>query len=178
MQSQQGKSLLKVLLSIFILAHLAVIVILANGTSYLGRSLQHYLIPYANTLGLNSSWNFFSPDPINTFYIRYVVNFEDGREALEGFLPRQKDQVILDSGEKRYMYAARVLGFDERRLQTLMGPYYCRKHPGAQEVTIQAVVRPIPALDTAIMNPHAAQEEVKYINRTYDCTRPGDEVDL
>ena len=61
---------------------------MGNGASFLGRYMSEYYIPIANTIGLNTTWNFFSPDPANTMYININFTLADGTEIHE-ILPAQ-----------------------------------------------------------------------------------------
>ena len=179
------KTVLKVLLSVWILYHLAVIVILPNAGSFLARQGTNLLIPYGNTLGLNASWNFFSPDPAHTMYLAYRVRFDDEngnevKEPLEGFLPPEKDQIVLDSSKRRLLYAMRFLVLDPNRLNLLMGPWLCRQHPGASEIAITHVVEAIPTLDVAVNQIDTPVKDLKKIVETgrnvFDCRATPDEV--
>lgn len=153
----QSSSWIRFCLSVFIVFHLTVIVVLANGTSYLGRSLQHILTPYANFIGLNSTWNFFSPDPAHTMYFRYLVRFQDDngndlREAIEEFVPAAKDEFVLNSSKRRMLYAMRFMILDSRRMSGILGPWICRKYPGATSLHIEHIFEQIPSLDRAVLD--------------------------
>jgi hypothetical protein len=174
-------------LSLFILFHLAVIVIMANGGSYLGRSFQAQLLPYANSLGLNATWNFFSPDPAHTMFYKYRVFFEDelGNETqptIEGFFPPEKTHVVIDSSKRRLLYSMRFLTIDPSRIRSLMGPWLCKQHTGARRVRIEYVVEQIPLLDTAVSRRNEPMEnlvtERNLINNEISCQGPADEVSL
>src|SRR4051812_36520058 len=65
---------LRSLISVLICFHLVVILVLPNSSSFLGRALEPWIVPYANLLGLNVTWNFFAPDPAHTMYINYFVH--------------------------------------------------------------------------------------------------------
>lgn len=171
----------------WILFHLSVIVILANGSSFLGRHGATFLLPYGNSLGLNASWNFFSPDPAHTMYLQYVVRFEDEngnetREPLEGYLPPEKDQVVVDSSRRRLLYAMRFLILDRNRLETLMGPWLCREHPGASSIAISHVLEALPLLDVARAHPEASVKSLRRVaqsgRQVFDCRATPDEVAL
>ncbi|MGE3759713.1 MAG: hypothetical protein AB7H97_18245, partial [Pseudobdellovibrionaceae bacterium] len=71
------KSFSKVLISVWLVYHMATIILMPNGTSIVGRKYQHLFLNYANSISLNTTWNFFSPDPAHTIYLEYVVFFEN-----------------------------------------------------------------------------------------------------
>ncbi len=175
-------SIYKAVFSVFIVYHLVVILVLGNGGSYLGRKFQAGILPYANTLGLNNVWNFFSPDPAHTMFIKYNVRFEDelGNErksSVEGFLPEQKKDVVIDSSKRRFLYAMRYLILDSRRLELILGPYFCRSYPGATSISLQHLMTPIPFLDAAEIG-QTNEDEVRTISVDYKCGQVHDEVSL
>ena len=176
---------MRFLLSVFIIFHLSVLVILANGSSYFGRSIGPYILPYANTLGLNNTWNFFSPDPAHTMYYKVRVFFEDEhgneiKEPEEIFFPPEKGQIVVDSSKRRLLYAMRFLTLDSSRLTSLMGPWICRDHPGASRVRMDHLVEEIPNLDLAVTRMDEPLNsliiEKNYISAEVDCRKPADEV--
>lgn len=152
----RSKSFLKVLLSLFIIFHLAVIIILANGGSYLGRSLQKILLPYANTVGLNNTWNFFSPDPAHTMYIKYIQHFDDAdgnelKESVSSFIPVEKEKISIDSSKRRFLYAIRFLLLDNSRMNSILAPWLCKSNPEVTSVSMEQVFEAIPSLDRSSM---------------------------
>ena len=67
----------KFFLSVFIILHVTTMVVVSNPGSILSRSLPHFMISYASTLGLNTTWRFFSPNPAGERYIEYEVHFNN-----------------------------------------------------------------------------------------------------
>ncbi|OFZ31964.1 MAG: hypothetical protein A2622_12055 [Bdellovibrionales bacterium RIFCSPHIGHO2_01_FULL_40_29] len=134
----------------------AMIVVLGNGSSFMGRYFQDFFNPIANSIGLNTTWNFFSPDPAQTMYLRYFVIFEDEygnttADTVEGFYPKSKDlggDFRLD--KKRDSYAMRFLAVDPYRIEVFFTPWLCRKNPGATKVQVELIVNRIPSLDQVI----------------------------
>jgi len=129
--------------------------VLANGGSFLGRSFQQVLLPYGNLISLNTTWNFFSPDPANTLYLKYMVEFydDDGvetQEAIEAYIPAEKEKISMDSSDRRFLYAIRFLLLDERRLETVLGPWLCRYYSGATAINIEQFWRQVPSLDEVL----------------------------
>src|SRR3954467_1869488 len=80
MRKRNLTSILKLVFSLFLLYHLAVIVIMPNPSSLLGRKYSRYLTDYANSLGLNTTWQFFSPGPAPVFYLEYTIEKPGGEE--------------------------------------------------------------------------------------------------
>ncbi|MCX7977885.1 MAG: hypothetical protein N2578_02655, partial [Bdellovibrionaceae bacterium] len=59
---------LLVLFSVWIVYHIVVISVIPNQSNFLNRYFEKAIVPYASQLGMNASWNFFSPDPAHTMY--------------------------------------------------------------------------------------------------------------
>ncbi len=141
-------------ISLVIVFHLSVVIILANGPSVLGRLHQDWIIGYANQLGLNQTWNFFSPDPSHIHYIRYFIHFENDagdpvQDSIEGFIPEDKEKLVIDSSKRRMLHAVRALSLDEKRTEKLLAPWLCKTFPGATMVHIKHVMQLLPNLDRA-----------------------------
>jgi hypothetical protein len=173
----------RILLSLFICFHLIVIVVLANGSSFLGRSLEPGITPYGNVLGLNITWTFFAPDPAHTMFIRYIIYFDDesGNELqapLEGYIPEEKDQIVVDTSKRRFLYAMRFLILDQKRMKALLGPFLCRQHPGASSISLEEILEPIPNLDQSRFGEMKSVEETKMLTHNHRCNDLNDEVEL
>lgn len=164
---------------------MAAIFILPNGGSFIGRHMPAFLIEYANIIGANTSWNFFSPNPAQTMYLQYKVRFEDEqgnetKESVEGFLPPEKEKVVIDSSRRRFLYAMRFLLLDPNRLETLFEPWLCREFPGASSISVRSVQENLPTLDHALANLETPvvelKEEVKSASSDFRCGSTPNEV--
>lgn len=167
---QKAVLTLKVLLSLAICFHLLVMIVMPNGASYAGRNLSPVIGAYGSILGLNVSWNFFSPDPAHTMYLKFTVYFEDEnrqelKEPLELFFPEEKDQGVWDLSRRRELYAMRYMVIDPRRVDLILGPWLCRAYPEASSVRIEHIVNAIPSLDEAVLFRESA---VRDLGREYD----------
>lgn len=185
------KALIKVVLSLWIVFHLFHILILPNGSSYLGRSWGQFLLFYGNSAGLNSTWNFFSPDPAHTMYLKFRIHFPEKeglavRDNIEGTLPPEKEHIVIDSSRRRLLYAMRFLLLDQNRMNTLLGPWLCRQYPGADVISISHILHPIPSLEAAraamIASPQTSvsslTEEIQSPSFEMNCLQAQDEVSL
>lgn len=174
---------IKIILSVFVLFHIAVILVMPIGSSYLNRISHAFLSPYANSLGLNTTWNFYSPDPAHTMYFNYHVRFEDeyGQEAkptIDDWFPPEKHQIIVDSSRRRFLYSVRYLLLDPKRLDVLFAPWLCRKYPGATHLSIRQITERIPNLDSAKKNSIVEREIFESDPFEYKCLEKQDEVSL
>ena len=172
--------------SVWIVYHLFVIVVMANGSSYIGRYFGRAIVPYASTLGMNTSWNFFSPDPAHTMYLKFTIYYPDvegepSKEPLEIFMPSAKGEGVWNQGEKRQLYAMRYMVVYPQRIEGVLGPCLCKQHPGAEVVHIEHIIDPIPSLDQAAIDQRELGEmggRYDVINRDYRCSQVNDEVIL
>lgn len=158
--------------------------VMPNVSAYFGRTTASVITPYANTIGLNASWNFFSPDPAHTMYIRYTINFLDQmgeqlKEPIEGYFPEEKNQGIRSDFRKRELYAMRFMAIDPKRLRILYGPWLCRKYPGATSVQMEHIVETVPPLDQVVTlkeeEVRDLSKEIQYSSASYSCLTGGDE---
>lgn len=168
----------KIILSGFILYFLSLMIVMANGNSYAGRFLQAYYLPVANTIGLNTTWNFFSPDPAHVMYIHYLVIFEDtnGREtrpAIDAYYPPSKDAGEFGVTSRRDSYASRFIAIDRDRFGLYFAPWICRKYPEATRVRAELYIKAIPSLDRSHVLKADLLDEMteptQYNEMTYEC---------
>lgn len=172
------RSFAKIIISGFICYILVVATVMPNGTSFLGRWLSNIILPVSNQLGFTVNWNFFAPDPAQTMYISYVVNFKDeAKEPVQGYIPPQKKDIVVDSSERRLLYAMRFMIIEEKRLSLILGPYLCRQFQGASSIFIRSILEPILNLDAA-RGGAEEKPEATIMEHTHDCLKEADEVSL
>ncbi len=144
----------KIILFLISSYFVSMMIVLGNGSSFLGRSLGKYYTPIANLIGLNTTWNFFSPDPAHTMYLNYVIHFEDeyGNPTKEPFFeeyPPESEMSDFSVHVRRKSYVMRFFASSQDRLQTYFIPWVCKQNPGATKIQIEVVVNKIPSLDVA-----------------------------
>lgn len=172
---------LKIILSVWIVYNIASMLVMPNVGSFLGRKYGIYLAPYANQVGLNASWNFFSPDPAQTLYIKYFVEFlnADGemiKDPVVGYFPQEKNQGVMDITRRRELYVMRFMLIGPNRLQALFGPWLCRQNPEATSVHIEQVVETVAPLDEVLMHSQTLvsdlSKEFPFAKTDYRCDTP------
>lgn len=182
-RTERAGTLLRFFLSVFVLFHILVMVIAPNPTSYAARALGGFVFPYASTVGLNANWNFFSPDPAHTMYLKFTLYSPDeSASPREMFFPEQKDEGEWDLGKRRNLYATRFLMLDSRLIDTVLGPWLCRHEAPLSAAQIELVINSVPTLDEAVLFGHRSMSQMSRefdaINREYRCSQMGDEVTL
>lgn len=160
----------KIALSLWIIYHLVVITVIPNGTSLLGRILEKYIVSYASSLGMNTSWNFFSPDPAHTMYLKYTYYFlndshEEIKEPQTNYIPKTIADGAFDLKDRRFLYAMRYLVLEPNRLQVVLAPWLCKQNPEATHVRIEHIIDSIPYIDEAVSKKNS---NVSDLGRVYD----------
>lgn len=155
-------------------------VVMGNGSSFLGRYLGFLYIPVANTIGTNTTWNFFSPDPAHVMYYQVTLFFEDEygnsvKEPQQIFFPEQKDGSDFRMHIRRQNYMTRFMAIEPSRVQNYFIPWICKNHPGASRVYTSMILNIIPPLDKVIALKETPYEELlqtQEINpMTFNCLR-------
>ncbi|WP_413581557.1 hypothetical protein [Bdellovibrio sp. HCB288] len=182
------KPLLKILASVWIVYNIAALMVMPNVSSYFGRVASKYVGPYANLVGLNAGWNFFSPDPAHPMYLKVSVNYpanEDGsyRDPLfTTYPPPDEENKVAGLTRKREWAVMRFMVIDPRRLRQIFGPWLCRQYPGAESIDMEHVVETLPLLDEAAFNKDVnlldMSQERRYAKAAVRCDGTGDEESL
>jgi hypothetical protein len=184
---KKGILTLKIILSVWIVYNVITLVVMPNAGSFLGRKFGTWLSPYANVVGLNASWNFFSPDPAHTMYIKYYVEFlnsegENLQEPVIGYFPAEKNQGVMDINRRRELYVMRFMLIGPNRLQALFAPWLCRKYKGASSVHIEEVIETVAPLDEVLtvkdQSVSDLSREIQYANVDFRCDTPEGEFPL
>lgn len=144
--------LTQIVLTVFFLYMVSMMVVMGNGASFLGRYLSPYYVHVANTVGLNTTWNFFSPDPANTMYIRINYRLATG-DDLDTVLPEVNEDGVFDFSlnKRRMAYVVRYLILDPQKIEEFLAPWLCRQKPEARSIYIETVIEKIPPLDKVII---------------------------
>ncbi|HEX4924145.1 MAG TPA: hypothetical protein VFV50_08665 [Bdellovibrionales bacterium] len=140
----------KKLLSLAIAFHLTVIAVYPNSVSYFQRDLLPVILPYANTFGLNSKWQFFAPEPEIATYFEYEIDWREKPEGVTG------DEVYKWPPEKKgffdFTYTRRnssrsFMFIDQTARQSIFISWICRQHPQAAGVSVRAAYVQVPSLE-------------------------------
>jgi hypothetical protein len=137
----------KAALSVFIVFHLFCVMLAPNSMTYLGTRAQSVVGPYLTFLELASTWGFFAPDPgPPPVYIEYEAIGEDGVVVKTGTWPDKAPTFFLRERHNRRIAVARFLMSDPRRIEKMLGPYYCGRIPEARSVRFWRVIEGMPNL--------------------------------
>lgn len=178
---KKAKLLFKAALSLWIVYNIFVMMVMPNVGAYFGRVTANVVTPYANTVGLNAGWNFFSPEPAHPMYLKYSVHYSDEmgeevKESVEGQFPMpltEDKRPLPNITRKREWALMRYMVLDPKRLRQLMGPWLCRQYPGATSVDMEHVIETIPFLDQAVRyRDETVQDlsrEIQYVRESIKC---------
>lgn len=140
----------KTLISIWLIFHLFIIIMFPNSFSFIHKRFEGVMYPYANALGVGSTWNLYSPDPESTRYLEYEVErsspeFQNMPTLSlrwapdpEGFFDFQWIRKHTNMG---FLYISKGL------IDKTLIPWVCRTTPHAKSVTVKMVAIRIPAIE-------------------------------
>ncbi|MDZ4660456.1 MAG: hypothetical protein SGJ18_02435 [Pseudomonadota bacterium] len=155
-----GLKVFKGIVSLWIVYHLFVILLFPNSSSLLSRKLDTFLLPYANSLNMNTPWQFFSPWPGPKMYIEYVTysekdavdDSEKGFELLESekrfFPPKNQRDPDWDNWRRR-LYATRFISMEPERLEKTFVAWVCRQSPKMTGVLLEVFFYPVANIEKA-----------------------------
>ncbi len=171
------------LLSLFILFHLCAVLLFPNPSSILSRNLSFFFNDYGNLLGLNTTWQFFSPNPGAMKYIDYdvIVEKEDEFDIKNYQFPPQGSQRNLKPNHSRLFYFAVRMVSSGENISRFFIPYLCRKHPEATSIAIKTVEKRIlPIERVKLAQDDLLDEEGDYRlpDQELSCSRDEDFKDL
>ena len=158
----------------------SMMIVLGNGSSFLGRKLGFIYTPVANSIGLNTTWNFFSPDPAQTMYLRYRILFHDDyvndtKESQEKYFPENALENNFWLQNRRLSYVMRFMAMDGARIEHFLVPWICKKNPEATHIQTELLLYRIPPLDVVSTLKQENYDEMlnqEQINQmTYACVK-------
>lgn len=155
----------QIFLTAFILFHLLSIFVLPNPDSILYRKLASPVVTYGNFFGFNTTWRFFSPNPlIRIMEYKVFTPGSDGQLAETVFrYPRD----LKDEGSRetynRKLANSMVMLMREDFLKEIIGPKICGWHPGAETVSISMKGRVWPTIEKSALMGEEKRHELGQI---------------
>lgn len=170
---------IKLGLSVFVIYHLFVVLTVPNPQSYLTREVASFILPYANTLSINTPWQFFSPEPSSYVYYEYEVIPDSLDEEMKTYQwpPKDRSEYLIDN-YMRLIYHSRFSTSSEQRIHQFFLPWLCRYHPEAREITMRIMSEELVSLDKAVIvgGPLSNLLDIRTWNRIpYNCERGSEE---
>lgn len=165
---------LRIVLLVFAFYHIAVTLLVPNPKSIATQQFLPFFKYYSNTLGLNTTWQFFSPDPSQNMYFPYEIQVGSGEDPVSGVWPPPPDTVpkMLLENYRRLVYHSLYTTFSNERIENFLVPYLCKKAQNPISINIQTVIEDIPPLESAMLDDKkfvALRKEVRDRDREYPC---------
>jgi hypothetical protein len=147
-----GQWIAKKLFILFCLYHCAVMLMMPNSASIVGRKAGNSFTPYANFIGLNGTWEFFSPEPPQPLFFDYRVYFEDEngfekRPEVHSYFPEWKIERTMHPNNIRLKNTVRFFALNQKAIEESFSAWLCRKHEGANRVRINQILEPVENID-------------------------------
>lgn len=142
---------LKAGLSVFILFHLTTVIVLANPGSLLAHALSPLVNGYGSTFGLNTTWQFFSPDPGPKLLFQYEFVRKDGSidPATYVWPPEAGNKSPFSNYQRLIYYPIRTTSSEER-VEKFFIPWLCRQNPSAESVSLSIVAFEVPSMEKTV----------------------------
>ncbi len=120
------------------------------GSSIAGRKYSRYFLSYANTLGFNTTWQFFSPGPSPMFYLEYEAEGA-GETQLSAPLayPPLRQGFSWNDGWNRRLFGMRFMALSPERMERYFVPFLCRQVPGAKAISVRSIVDRVEDIERA-----------------------------
>lgn len=155
----------------FLVPFLFLIVFMPIVNSGVGSLIPQPLVYLANTLRVNISWEFFSPNPTPIVYLEYEV--EDGPDDLmnQSFVyPERPDSRFLQFYLREY-YWMQMSNGDPGRTVGLFVPWLCRKLEGVKAVSLQITAEKLPSLAESQLRDgfRVRRKKTNTRSETFDC---------
>jgi hypothetical protein len=138
---------LKLLASLWILYHLLGIAIMPSVQSIIVKERGWIWRSYLNQLGLNTTWNLFSPDPATAMFMRVkLVQSDPEKNEIDLTIPDFADAINWNPIKRRALYLMRFTMMDPDKVYRFLIPWYCQHYPGTREIYIEGVGTRIPGI--------------------------------
>ena len=178
-KNKKLRGVLKFFLSLFILYHLAMILIIPHRRSMIHEYAMPYFPSYVHTLSLDTSWNFYAPNPIDYYYFEYEVIDSKNKVGTFRWPPSRKEVKRIYLNHNRLIYHARFfLTLHERNIsQYFILPYLCNLHSEAVEITVKVMFKNRPhfkkakVLEPSFLSVDNKQNRKKWFSVTSKCKK-------
>ncbi len=133
----------RVLISIFVVCHLWLMMVIPFQSKILRESLPSIFYSYTSFIGLNTPWNFFSPEPSPRAYFE-VETYQDqlGDDEWKSFFwPPDRSKFFFRESFYRRLFSLKALYIKEERWP-ILADYFCRTK-NASLVTLKLISHPV-----------------------------------
>lgn len=141
----------KALVSLALLFHLFAVFVFPNPESLLSRRTSWLVFPYGNLLGLNTTWRFFSPNPVMKVFEYEAYRYDESGDIVfeqKARFPESLEAAGSRETFNRLMNFAMYGSSREESIENVLKPYFCKKFPSA-EVSFYLIDYVLPSLESA-----------------------------
>ena len=145
------KPWVKALASLALLFHLFAVFVFPNPESLLSRQTSWLLFPYGNLLGLNTTWRFFSPNPVLKVFEYEAYGYDSNGDVnfeKKGQFPESLEQAGSRETFNRIMNFAMYASSRQDGVEKVLKPYFCKRFPKA-EVSFYLLDYQLPSMELA-----------------------------
>lgn len=172
----------RILLSVFVIFHLFAIFVLPNPENILYRTSAPLITEYGNLLGINTTWRFFSPNPLIR-YMEYTVYNHDAEKNLVGEVhrfPRHFSEEPFFENFSRKLNNAMLMMNQVTFLREKFSKIMCGWHPGAETIAVASRGRIVPNIEKSQLF-EGGRESLGEVRSSpvaeFDCRTPAVEFD-
>lgn len=149
--------------------------VLANPEGLLYRKLSPVYTTYGNLIGLNTTWRFFSPNPILDRIEYEAIGYDESGAVsyqVTRTFPDRNFDVHSRESFNRMMNLAAVYAAKEELSDNYLAPWLCRRHPKADEIYLYIIRTALPNIEKAkflIGDRDSLAETNRFLLRSYKC---------
>jgi hypothetical protein len=163
------QTLLKAFLSLFIVFHIFAVVILPNPESIVNRVLSPIIVPYGSFLGVNTTWRFFSPNPLVRLLV-YEVFSRNADGVLEGKTYRYprtlQEEGLRETFNRKFSNSMFMMARLEY-ITDVLRPSLCKWHPEAETIAISMTGRVLSSIEKTKFEGAKTRDELGTMQTQY-----------
>jgi len=149
------------------------VILIPNPNSIVATEWGWLFTPYANTLGMNTTWQFFSPDPSLNMYFPYEIQVANG-EPVSGRWPPAREEVphMLLENYRRIFYHSLYTTIAPERVENFLVPFLCKRVPGALSIFIRTIIEDVPPIEKSRVDRKdfaGLRFEMRNVDQEYPC---------
>ncbi|MCB0407118.1 MAG: hypothetical protein KDD34_02875 [Bdellovibrionales bacterium] len=173
--------LAQLIFSLFLVYHLMAILIMPNPGSYVERHFGFLFYGYTSTLGINTPWQFFSPNPATKMFYEYEIIENEGSDSLTQtyrWPPEKNHTNMIGANYKRLIYHSWYTTSSEERKSKFLMNYLCRKHPSAISISLKSFSEKVPPMERFRFDKLSlakAREYKSWSIESFDCPQMNEE---
>ncbi len=139
MKNKNSISFVKIIVSILIVYHVAMILVVPNRQSMLYDVLRPYFISYSRSFSMDAVWAYYAPNPVTYFYFQYEVIKKKSVETYRWPPTRKESKRVLFNHKRFISHSQFFLIMGAPNIRKHFIPYLCQLHPLAKEIAVKII---------------------------------------